>query len=532
MNFTKLALPVIALGAAAVLLTPGSSDAYSLIGGSLTQSQRDFRTFNNFTDNAANNNNTPATQFPGAQGAVMAIWKGTAEWGSELHGNGNGDPHQNGGLGSGGANFDTTHQGEAIGVGGTNDNIHSELSGGSGGVLAFTETPISNGWRIRYYQSWTWNDGPGTSIGSGIDIQGVACHEYGHALGLGHSTSGGATMFPSISGNGVAARSINSDDSNGVQAIYGAKSGTKPSITGYTIAGSQLTVNGTGFNTTGNQVWFTQAGSGGTGQAVKVTNVSSPSGTSLTVTIPANAGPGDILVRRNSTANSGLSNAFPSDLQGAVGTSVPVFASASPASIAAVIVDGPGVVTFTGQNFTGLTEVKVDGVTLTAGLPPQYSVPNDNTLVINWPLVSKLGSITVEATNGSGTTSTSYTVVANEPPVFDMGNSAPAFLITGSGLTLTAGAKPGDIFYLVASPSNAPTNIPGIVNMAIGNNYTSIFIIATPVIPARGFVSVTVPILGLPTGFNVYTQGAVLRVANGFSLPATTTNVQTGTVLF
>ena len=103
MNFTKLALPVIALGAAAVLLTPGSSDAYSLIGGSLSQTQRDFRTFNNFTDNAANNNNTPANQFPGAQGAVMAIWKGSIEWGSELHGNGNGDNHQVGGLGSGGA---------------------------------------------------------------------------------------------------------------------------------------------------------------------------------------------------------------------------------------------------------------------------------------------------------------------------------------------------------------------------------------------------------------------------------------------
>ena len=86
--------------------------------------------------------------------------------------------------------------------GGTNDNINSAISGSSGGVLAFAETPISNGWRIRYYETWNWQDGPGND--GNIDLQGVACHEYGHALGLGHTNVGGATMFPSISGSGVS----------------------------------------------------------------------------------------------------------------------------------------------------------------------------------------------------------------------------------------------------------------------------------------------------------------------------------------
>ena len=174
------AAPIAALSLGTVLLTPGTSEGYSLIGGQLSQSQRDFRIFNNFTDSDANNNQTPDDQFPGAQGAVMAIWKASVEWGSELHGDGTGDPHQNGSLGSGGANFDVSFQGEATAVGGTNNNIHSELTGSSGGVLAFTETPISDGWRIRYYSGWTWNDGPGTNI-SGVDLQGVACHEIGRA---------------------------------------------------------------------------------------------------------------------------------------------------------------------------------------------------------------------------------------------------------------------------------------------------------------------------------------------------------------
>ena len=57
----------------------------------------------------------------------------------------------------------------------------------------------------------------GTGV-AGTDIQGVSCHEYGHALGLGHSTVGGATMFPSISGSGVGARSIAADDVAGIQS--------------------------------------------------------------------------------------------------------------------------------------------------------------------------------------------------------------------------------------------------------------------------------------------------------------------------
>ena len=311
--------PVLALGLGATLVTPEVSTGYSLIGGSLSHTQRDFRVFNNFTDAAANNNQTPDPMFPGYQGAVMAIWKGVTEWASEPHGDGSGDPHQPGGLGSGGANFDASFQGEATGVGGTNDNIHSELSSSSGGVLAYCETPISNGWRIRYYSSWTWQDGPGTSVGGGnsIDLQAVACHEYGHALGLGHSTSGTATMYPSIL-SGVNSRSINNDDQNGVRAIYGTKSASKPLITGVSISGNQITVTGQNFDSNGNQIWFTQANAGGNGQPIKVTNLTS-NGTSLTATIPGNAGPGDVQVRSNGTAANDLSNAWPTDLNGGTG---------------------------------------------------------------------------------------------------------------------------------------------------------------------------------------------------------------------
>ena len=311
MKLYRFGLPVVALSAAASLLTfTPESEGFSTLGFQLGINQRDFRIFNNFTDASANDNQNPHSQWPGFQGATMSIWKACVEWNSTLHGNGNGDPHQHADLGSGGANFDASFQGEASGVGGINDNIHSELSGSSGGVLAFTESPGSNGWRIRYYSGWTWADGPGAQIGNRIDLQGVACHEYGHALGLGHSNVNGTTMFASISGNGVNQRSIENDDKSGVQAVYGIASASKPVITDLTVSGNTVTVTGTGFTATNNRLWFTN--NGGDGTALKVTGLNS-NGTTLTATIPSGAGPGDVIVRNGNTGGASLSNSWPFD---------------------------------------------------------------------------------------------------------------------------------------------------------------------------------------------------------------------------
>ena len=379
MKITSIIVPALGLGLGAILILPTQqADAWSTIGGSLNHNQRDFRTFNNFTDSTANNNNVADPMFPGAQGAVMAIWKAGIEWGSIAHGDGSGDPTQ-GILGSGGANFDPSHQGQATAIGNSNSNTHSELSGSSGGVLAYCETPISDGWRIRYYQSWTWADGPSGIGGSQFDLQSVACHEYGHALGLGHSTSGSATMAPSIANGTTGQRSINSDDMGGVQAVYGVMSGSKPRITGVSINGSTITVTGTNFDSTGNQVWFTQAGSGGNGTPIKVTNLNS-NGTTITATIPAAAGPGDVLVRSNGTAHNDLSNAWPTDLQGGGGgcTDPVTYCGTSPNSV------GAGAII----SYSGSASMSANDLTLLcAGLVPNtpglfYYGPNQTAVIL------------------------------------------------------------------------------------------------------------------------------------------------------
>jgi hypothetical protein len=315
MKLDSISLSGLVLGGAAWLLAPADSLAFTKIGGSLNLDQRDFRVFDNFVDSQSNNNTTPDSQFPGQTGAEMAIWKGIIEWQSGAHGTGGGDPTQ-AILGSGNANYDPAWGGRANAVGGTDDNIHSATSTGcGGGVLAFTETPINNGWRIRYCDSqWIWEDGPGSIGGGNFDLQAVACHEQGHALGLGHSNAGNATMFPSVSSGSTALRSIEADDIAGIQCIYGVKSASKPLITAATFANRVVTITGSNFAATGNEVWFTRGGvsAPSTDPRVRVFNASSTGGgTQIVVNAPFEAAQGDILVRAPGTAHDRLSNAFP-----------------------------------------------------------------------------------------------------------------------------------------------------------------------------------------------------------------------------
>ena len=54
----------------------------------------------------------------------------------------------------------------------------------------------------------------------GFYIEDVAAHEFGHALGLGHSAVAGATMYPSISTCSQQSRTLDADDIAAVLSLY------------------------------------------------------------------------------------------------------------------------------------------------------------------------------------------------------------------------------------------------------------------------------------------------------------------------
>jgi len=65
---------------------------------------------------------------------------------------------------------------------------------------------------VVFFEDWAWTTG-----GSGHDIESVALHEAGHALGLPHSANSDAVMFYLISG---IRRSLHQDDVDGVCHHY------------------------------------------------------------------------------------------------------------------------------------------------------------------------------------------------------------------------------------------------------------------------------------------------------------------------
>lgn len=352
----------------------------------------------------------------------------------------------------------------------------------------------------RYYSTWVWEDGPNADHGQ-VDLQGVACHELGHALGLGHSSIAGATMQAFITGNGSVQRSLDADDAAGVQAIYGAKAASKPRISGYSVAAGVVTITGANFSISNNEIWFTQATPQAVGAPLKIVGLTSNvGGTQLSALLPAAAAPGDVLVRNDGSGHANLSNAFPFDPSGTVPPppappqinviappTLPVFAS--------------GQLTLTGTGLSLAKKVQVGAQFTTA-----FTVHSDTQLSFAPPAATALGPIEVRVWNANEPgNAASFSWQDTSPPQLLPG----AFAISGQPYTWSAGGGAGHYAALALSVSAQTIPFEGWQVLA------SPVIVSVKQLDALGLGSFTILVPPNSTGKTAYAQMGTLDAVHG-----------------
>ena len=119
-----------------------------------------------------------------------------------------------------------------------NRNMVVFRNGSNGGMIAATYSWADGSNRLldsdiiiydaAGYSFYAFDGSCNPNLANGVYLHDVATHEFGHMLGLQHSSDPSATMFSGYATCSTTPRSLESDDIAGLQSLYGTSSSPAP----------------------------------------------------------------------------------------------------------------------------------------------------------------------------------------------------------------------------------------------------------------------------------------------------------------